>query len=141
MLTTDAVEELRQRFDGVGPDIMVDFSGVTEAVDLALDAVSPGGRITLYGVYRQRASVDWNVVAEFKELEIRGGHLAPTEFGEALRVLAGRDVDARRLVTASYPLSEAEAALSESRDEAAGALKTILLPHQDAPSSPTADSA
>ena len=72
--------------------------------------------------------MDWNVVAEFKELEIRGGHLAPTEFGEALRVLAGRDVDARRLVTGSYPLAQAEDALTESRDEALLALKTILLP-------------
>ena len=141
VLQTDAAQELRQRFDGVGPDIVVDFSGQTEAVELALDAVSPGGRVKLYGVYRQRASVDWNVVAEFKELEIRGGHLAPTEFGEALRVLASRDVDARRLVTASYPLQQAGEALTESRDEAVMALKTILLPRDDATASPPATSA
>ena len=49
----------------------------------------------LYGVYREPARVDWNVVAEFKELEIRGGHLAPTEFGMALDLLARRAVDGR----------------------------------------------
>jgi threonine dehydrogenase-like Zn-dependent dehydrogenase len=128
VLKTDAVAELRERFDGVGPDVYVDFSGQTESVDLGLEAIAPGGRLTLYGVYRQRASVDWNVVAEFKELEIRGGHLAPTEFGQALELLASREVDGRALVTASYPLSEVQAALDEPRDEALMTLKTILLP-------------
>ena len=104
----DLVAELRERTEGVGPDHYVDCSGVTASVDLGFDAIAPGGRITLYGVYRERATVDWNTVAEFKELEIRGGHLAPTEFGLALELLASRTIDGRRLVTASYPLDEAE---------------------------------
>ena len=128
VLTTDAAAALRDRFDGLGPDHYVDLTGVTASVDLAFDAIAPGGRITLYGVYKQRASVDWNTVAEFKELEIRGGHLAPTEFGRALELLASREVDGRRLVTARYPLGEVRAALEESRDEASMTLKTILLP-------------
>jgi threonine dehydrogenase-like Zn-dependent dehydrogenase len=128
VLEVDAAAELRERFDGVGPDVYVDFSGQTESVDLGLDAIAPGGRLVLYGVYRKRASVDWNVVAEFKELEIRGGHLAPTEFGLALEHLASRRIDGRRLVTASYLLSEMQAALDEPRDEALMTLKTILLP-------------
>ena len=126
--TTDAAATLRERTDGIGPDHYVDFTGVTASVDLGFDAIAPGGRITLYGVYRERATVDWNTVAEFKELEIRGGHLAPTEFGLALELLASRAVDGRRLVTASYPLGEVHSALEESRDEALMTLKTILLP-------------
>jgi len=128
VLSTDASALLRERFDGIGPDVYVDFTGATRSVELGFDAIAPGGRITLYGVYREQASVDWNVVAEFKELEIRGGHLAPTEFGRALELLATREVDGRRLVTASYPLGEVRSALEESRDEALPTLKTILLP-------------
>ena len=127
--SVDAATELRERTDGVGPDHYVDFTGVTASVDLGLDVIAPGGRITLYGVYRERAAVDWNTVAEFKELEIRGGHLAPTEFGLALELLASRAVDGRRLVTASYPLAEVRSALEESRDEALLTLKTILRPN------------
>ena len=114
--SVDAAAELRERTDGVGPDHYVDFTGVTASVDLGLDAIAPGGRITLYGVYRDRATVDWNTVAEFKELEIRGGHLAPTEFGLALELLASRAVEVR-------------SALEESRDEALMTLKTILRPN------------
>jgi L-iditol 2-dehydrogenase len=120
-----AAAALRDRFDGVGPEVYVDFSGQTASVELGLEVIAPGGRMTLYGVYRERASVDWNVVAEFKELEIRGGHLAPTEFGLALDLLARRAVDARRLVTSTYALADVRAALEEPRAEA---LKTILVP-------------
>ena len=130
---TDAVTWLRERFEGVGPDVIVELSGQTDAVDLALEAIAPGGRLVLYGVYRGRASVDWNVVAEFKELEIRGGHLAPREFGKALDLLAGRVVDGRRLVTARYPLAEVRDALEEPRGGALVTLKTILLPNTAAP--------
>jgi L-iditol 2-dehydrogenase len=130
VLAGDAVAELRDRFEGIGPDVYVDFSGQTQSLDLGFEAIAPGGRIAIYGVYRTRASVDWNVVAEFKELDIRGGHLAPTEFGTALDLLARRAVDGRRLVTASYPLAEVRSALEESRDEALPTLKTILLPGQ-----------
>jgi L-iditol 2-dehydrogenase len=123
--SSDAAAALRDRFDGVGPDVYLDLSGDTASVDLGLDVVAPGGRVALYGVYRERASVDWNVVAEFKELEIRGGHLAPIEFGNALELLARRAVDGRRLVTSRYALADVRSALDEPRDEA---LKTILLP-------------
>lgn len=128
VLEVDASAVLRERYDGVGPDHYVDFTGANRSVELGLDVIAPGGRVTLYGVYRQRASVDWNVVAEFKELEIHGGHLAPTEFGLALDLLADRRVDGRRLVTASYPLADVTTALEESRDEALMTLKTILRP-------------
>ncbi|HKZ91951.1 MAG TPA: alcohol dehydrogenase catalytic domain-containing protein [Candidatus Limnocylindrales bacterium] len=137
---SDAAAVLRDRFDGIGPDIYVDFSGQIESVDLGLEAIVPGGRLTLYGVYRRRASVDWNTVAEFKELEIRGGHLAPTEFGTALQLLATHAVDGRRLVTASYPLDEFQAALDEPRDGALMTLKTILLPPRAAPAAGAAGS-
>jgi L-iditol 2-dehydrogenase len=136
----DAVAELRERFDGVGPDVYLDLSGDTRSVDLGLDAVAPGGRLVLYGVYRGSASVDWNVVAEFKELEIRGGHLAPTEFGRALELLAAGAVDGRRLVTASFPLHDVVAALTESRGGSNLTLKTILLPDVAAPAAQALES-
>ena len=53
---------------------------------------------------------------------------SPPRFGLALELLADGAVDGRRLVTASYPLSDVQAALDEPRDEALMTLKTILLP-------------
>jgi len=140
---TDPRSALAEHFDGIGPDVFVELSGRTEAVDLALDAIVPGGRIVLYGVYRERGTIDWNVVAEFKELEIRGGHLAPHSFAAALDLLSERRVDARRLVTASYRLGSIDAAMSERRGGDRNTLKTILLPEAPkvADDSPTEEGA
>lgn len=138
--TGDVATQLRERFDGIGPDVFIDCSGHVDSVALGLDAVRPGGRVVLYGVYRQRASVDWNLVAEFKELDIRGGHLAPGTFGIALELLALRDVDARDLITASYALEDVGAALAEPRGGAHVTLKTILLPGLAAPAAGVAGS-
>lgn len=124
----DAKARLEALRDAFEIDVCLDFSGSPEAVALGLDVVAPGGRVLLYGVYRQSVSIDLNAVAEFKELEIRGGHLSPGAFPEALALLASRAVDARRLVTARHPLSRFRAALEENRHAAPAPLKTILLP-------------
>ena len=110
VLEVDAAEVLRERYDGVGPDHYVDFTGANPSVELGLEVIAPGGRVTLYGDYRERASVDWNVVAEFKELEIRGGHQPPTEFGLALELQSDSRIDGRRLITDIFQLGNRAAA-------------------------------
>ena len=126
--TQDAEQELARLSEGRGVDGYLEVSGRTEAVDLGLRALSPGGRLTLYGVYGRPGSVDWNVVAELKELEIRGAHLAPGTFGEAIELIASRRVDARRLVTGRFALDRVSEALAEERGGHHTTLKTILVP-------------
>ncbi len=102
---------------GWGVDVFLECSGSVEAVQLGLDATIPGGRLLLYGVYGTPATVDWNQVAEFKELDVRGGHLAPNgAFGEAIELLSVGAVDAGRIVTHRHPLEEYQAALSDPED-------------------------
>lgn len=108
----DAAAALLDATDGYGVDAFVECSGAEAAVQLGLEAAMPGGRLLLYGVYRQPSKVDWNVLAEFKELDVRGGHLAPNgAFGEAIELLSSGAVEAEAIVTHRYPLQELERAL------------------------------
>ena len=59
-----------------------------EGVVAALELVAPGGRVVLYGVYPRPVTLDANQVAEFKELTVVGGHLAPGQFPDAVALLA-----------------------------------------------------
>ncbi len=120
------VEELLELTGGDGPDVFVDCSGSPEAVKLGLAALVPGGRLVLYGVYRRRISVDLNVVAEHKELDIRGGHLAPGAFPEAIELLRTGVIDAQRIVTNRHSIGDVHAALVESPDRSR--LKAMLVP-------------
>ena len=121
-----ALEALRELSGGAGPDVFIDCSGAVEAVELGLAAVVAGGRLVLYGVYRRPATVDLNVVAEHKELDVRGAHLAPGAFPEALASLSDGAVDASLIVTHRHPLSEFGAALGDA--PAGDRLKAILVP-------------
>lgn len=122
----EAVDALTEQGGGAGPDVFLDCSGSTEAVELGLAAVVPGGRVVLYGVYRAPASIDLNVVAEHKELDVRGGHLAPGAFPEALELLRTGTIDAERIVTHRHPLDGVVAALEPA--PGAGRLKAVLVP-------------
>lgn len=113
----DAATALLEATDGCGVDTFVECSGSGAAVQLGLDVTMPGGRLLLYGVYKQPSTVDWNTVAEFKELDVRGGHLAPNgAFGEAIELLSSGAVEAEAIVTHRYPLQELQRALDDPDD-------------------------
>lgn len=125
--TDDAAAIIREQVGQV--DGVIECTGATAVVPVALDVVRPGGRIVLYGVYRRPAEIDLNLIAEHKELEVHGGHLAPHgAFGEAIRLLADGTVDGSRLITHRHPLDDVLTAL----EPAAGPVrvKAILEPNR-----------
>lgn len=107
-------------------DAVVECSGDPGAAALALTLAAPGGRICLYGVYRSPAHLDLNQIAEFKELTVTGGHLAPGCFPDAVRLLD--TVAADRLVTAVRSLDGFRAALQPPEPAGTPRVKEVLVP-------------
>ena len=93
-------------------DAVVECSGDPAAAELALRLAAPGGRVSLYSVYPKPSTVDFNVLAEVKELTLAGGHLAPGCFPEAIGLLA--TLPAGLVVTAVRRLPELDRALGPS---------------------------
>jgi L-iditol 2-dehydrogenase len=104
-------------------DTVLDVSGSVEAVAVLLEAVRPGGRVGLYGVYDRPLPLDLNRLAELGELSLSGGHLAPGCFPEALQLLAG--VDGDLVVTGQHPLDRLTDALGAPDRPR---LKEVVLP-------------
>jgi len=103
-------------------DTVLDVSGAVAAVQVLLQAVRPGGRVGVYGVYDQPLPLDLNAVAEFGELRISGGHLAPRCFPDAIALLDR--VDGDLVVTGAHPLER----LVHALDKPAPRLKEIVQP-------------
>ena len=101
---------------------MLDVSGSVDAVTVLLGAVRPGGRVGVYGVYDRPLPLDLNALAEFGELTVSGGHLAPGCFPEAIALLA--EVDGDAVVTGTHPLDRLVDALDPGRPR----LKEIVVP-------------
>ena len=111
-----------QQPDDASYDVVLDVSGSVDAVAVLLRAVRPGGRAGVYGVYDRHLDLDLNAIAEFGEITVSGGHLAPGCFPEAIALLHG--VDGDLVVTGSHPLDRIASAL----EAPAPRLKEIVTP-------------
>ncbi len=81
------------------------------------------------GVYEGKASLDFNYVSEFKELQIIGGHLSPNKFPLAIRHIAEGKVNAKKMVTHQFPLKDFKRAMETKKKKTEEAvIKVVLIP-------------
>ncbi|WOI56283.1 zinc-binding dehydrogenase [Palleronia sp. LCG004] len=121
-------EALGDLTGGRGADVYLEASGRADAFRLGMDLVRKRGRIVVFGVYKAPVTVDLNVFGEFKELDIRGGHLAPFTYATALDLMARGLVDGDACVTHTFPLAEFEAGLTRVADPDELQIKVVLDP-------------
>jgi L-iditol 2-dehydrogenase len=124
----DVAAELRAMTGGRGPDIYVEVSGSVASVNTGLQCLRKAGRLVVFGVYGQQATLDMNIVSEFKELELVGGHLSPNTYPLAIQYLANRLVDGDLMVSHVYPLADFEEAIQAKGQPGAPSIKTLLIP-------------
>ena len=122
----DAIGDLT---GGRGADVFLEASGQTSAFEQGLQLVRKGARLVVFGVYKRPATVDLNLLGEFKELDIRGGHLAPFTYATALDLMARGKIDGETCVTHTYPLEEFEHALTRKPEPQELQIKVMLDPH------------
>jgi threonine dehydrogenase-like Zn-dependent dehydrogenase len=124
----DVVSEIQALTGGRGCDIYVEASGSPRSIRTGLDALRKAGRLVIFGVYGREATVDFNVVSEFKALQIAGGHLSPNAYPLAIRYLAEGLVNAKAMVTHVFPLAKFEEAIAVKGQPGITSIKTVLIP-------------
>jgi threonine dehydrogenase-like Zn-dependent dehydrogenase len=124
----DVPARLRKLTGGRGADIYIEASGSVASLRTGLDTLRKAGRLVAFGVYSQEAKLDFNLVSEFKELEIVGGHLSPNTYPLAIEFLSQGLVDWRAIVTHSYPLARFEEAIRIKSQPGVVSSKTLLIP-------------
>lgn len=113
---------------GRGCDVFLEASGQTRAFNLGLSLIRKGGRLVVFGVYKEPAQVDLNIFGEFKELNILGGHLAPFTYATALDLMARGLIDGDACVTHTYGLADFESALDRTPSPDELQIKVIFDP-------------
>jgi alcohol dehydrogenase len=104
-------------------DVVVDCTGQPGGFDSARDMVKPRGTLVLKSTFQGQNEVNLTSIV-VDEVSLVGSRCGP--FAPALRLLANRLVDVESLITATYPLDEAEAAFEHARTK--GSLKVLLRP-------------
>jgi L-iditol 2-dehydrogenase len=124
----DVPGELRALTDGRGPDVYIEASGSVASLRTGFEVLRKAGRLVVFGVYGQEATLDFNLVSEFKELEILGGHLSPNAYPLAIKYLAKGLVDGAAMVTHTFPLDRYEEAIRTKAQPGVVSIKTVLFP-------------
>jgi len=117
-IKTRKSDELKKKRDY---DIVVEATGSENGLETALDLVRPRGTIILKSTVAAKRKVDLSGIV-VDEITLVGSRCGP--FAPAIAALASRRVPVKGLLSAVYPLGEAQAAFEKAAQ--AGAIKVLL---------------
>lgn len=92
--------------DGYGADVYLEGTGHPSAVPQGLNLLRKLGTYVEYGVFGSDVSVDWSIISDDKELDVRGAHLGPHCWPAAIRMLESGILPMDKICTHQLPLSD-----------------------------------
>ena len=103
---TDPVAKVKSLTDGYGTDVFIEATGYAPAVVQGLDMLRKLGTFVAFGVFGEKATADWSVIGDRKELNIHGAHLGPFCYPKAIDYLYKGIVKHEPIATTKLPLRE-----------------------------------
>ncbi|HSO98215.1 MAG TPA: alcohol dehydrogenase catalytic domain-containing protein [Solirubrobacteraceae bacterium] len=128
---SDAVSQIRGALPW-RPDVVFDCVSTQSSTAQAIELALKGGTVVVEGVPRGPVSIPLHLVQD-REVRLQGTAMYVREDVErAMALISGGQVPARRLVTRSFPLSEAEEAFRAAAEGVGGepAVKIQLEPQR-----------
>ncbi|KXS20391.1 GroES-like protein [Gonapodya prolifera JEL478] len=111
--------------EGKQVDVVVDAVGSSDTLNTAISLVKPFGVVVNVGIGHFKANVDM-LTAAYKQIDIRPAFAYPTEFPEALELIASGRVDVKPLLTHTLPLEEFEKGYNTALESKAGSVKVMF---------------
>lgn len=126
----DAPAAIGDLTDGYGCDVFLEATGYPDAVVQGLHSLRKLGRMVVFGVFGEPATVDWSIIGDRKELDVLGAHLGPHRYPAAIDLLYRGVIDPADIVTHVLPLQEIGRALDLLADGIG--IKIMLTPERAA---------
>jgi L-gulonate 5-dehydrogenase len=116
----------REWAGGDGPEVVVEATGVPELVRDAVELVAQAGRVVVVGLSAHDAPLRVGALP-FKELDLLGvSCCGPSEFAEAVALVARNREAVSALVTHEFPLARAPEAIAYAMQHPAEVMKAII---------------
>ncbi len=128
----DAVARVKELTGGYGADVYIEATGHPSAVPQGLDLLRKLGRFVEYSVFKDPVTVDWSIISDDKELDIRGAHLGPHTWPAAIKLLEANTLPMDEICTHQFPLERFQEALDLVGDSAGRSVKVSLIPSMSA---------
>jgi L-iditol 2-dehydrogenase len=124
----DPVAAVREATGGKGADTVIDCAGGDETFDQAIKMTKPAGRIILVAFYHGPVTADLSdAVRRNLTIHTERGE-GGTTVGQALRLLAAGRIQAKPLVSHTYPLSRVHEGFAVLEKRTGDAMKIIFHP-------------
>ncbi|MEO8741291.1 MAG: alcohol dehydrogenase catalytic domain-containing protein [Casimicrobiaceae bacterium] len=107
----DTAAIIRGLTDGYGCDVYIEASGSPTGVVQGLEVIRRLGRFVEFSVFGKDTSVDWSIIGDRKELDVRGAHLGPYCYPIAIDLLNRGLVTSDGIVTHAYALEQWDEAI------------------------------
>ena len=120
----------RQRIDPRGADVVLVAASSAQAVQAAIDAARPAGRVVLFAQTRvgEMASVDVGQIGKL-EKELVGSYSASVDLQEeAAHLVFSRAIQVKPLVTHRFGLDKIQEAIRVAMNPSAQSLKIVVKP-------------
>ena len=104
--TEDAVARVKEMTDGYGADVYLEGTGHPSAVAQGLNLLRKMGTYVEYSVFGSDVTVDWSIISDDKELDVRGAHLGPHCWPAAIRMIESGRLPMDKICTHQLPLAE-----------------------------------
>ena len=102
----DAVAKVKELTDGYGADVYIEGTGHPSAVSQGLNLLRKLGTYVEYSVFGSDVTVDWSIISDDKELDVRGAHLGPHCWPAAIRMIESGRLPMDKICTHQLPLAE-----------------------------------
>src|SRR5438046_3490574 len=126
---SDTVKAVREQTEGRGADAAILAVGGNGLIRTAMDAVRPGGRVSLFAqTVHGEAIIDPAAVC-VDEKTLLGSYSASVELQEdSVRFVMSREMDLERLISHRFPLSRSVEALDLAAHPQPDSMKIVIQP-------------
>jgi L-iditol 2-dehydrogenase len=125
----DAVAVAKAETGGLGPELVLECSGSSEAAAQAIEMACRGGRISFIGDPHTLTTINLRrfVLEDMRAAGVRGEGMADCQ--RSLALLAAGKIAAKPMITHHFALEEINEALQTFIQRKGGALKVIVEPN------------
>jgi threonine dehydrogenase-like Zn-dependent dehydrogenase len=123
----DAVAKVKELTDGYGADVYIEGTGHPSAVAQGLNLLRKLGTYVEYSVFGSDVTVDWSIISDDKELDVRGAHLGPHCWPAAIRMIESGRLPMDKICTHQLPLADFQKGL-ELVSSGKESIKVSLIP-------------
>jgi threonine dehydrogenase-like Zn-dependent dehydrogenase len=121
------VQIIKDMTGGYGADVYLEGTGHPSAVPQGLNLLRKLGTFVEYSVFKDNVTVDWSIISDDKELDVRGAHLGPHCWPAAIRMVESGRLPMEGICTHQLPLANFQEGL-DLVAEGTKSIKVSLIP-------------